>query len=334
MIEQVSTVSSRQPLSAMASRFFRQFGFLLIIAAVFSFFSVYATNFLTGSNLLNIVEGSSILLILALGMTYIVALGGIDLSVGIAFDFGAAFAIVALKNYDMAWYFAVLVGVFGGLLIGLLNAILVVKLSVSPFMATLGTFFIGSSVQRIFTNGGGPISHRRAPQEFRDLAVGKIAGIPSEIVIAFVVLVLYYLFLERSVFGKRIHAIGMQREAALVAGINVKRYLFIGFIVAGATCAIGGIIGSANLRMFSPLAGYSYLLDAIAAVFIGASLNRYGRPSVSGTLIGVLFLGVIANGLNLMGLNFNTKDALEGIILVVALALAVYQQKSLGRNHQ
>ncbi len=324
--------SSSASLKQQAVGFLKQFGFLLIIAAVFGFFSLYATNFLSSSNLLNIVEGSSILLILALGMTYIVALGGIDLSVGIAFDFGAAFAIVALKNYDLVWYLAVMVGVSGGLLVGLLNAFLVVKLSVSPFMATLGTFFIGSSVQRIFTNGGGPISHRGAPQEFRDLAVGKIAGIPSEIVIASVLLLVYFLFLEKSIFGKRIHAIGMQREAALVAGINVNRYLFWGFVIAGGTCAIGGIIGSANLRMFSPLAGYSYLLDAIAAVFIGASLSRNGRPSVSGTLIGVLFLGMIANGLNLMGLNFNTKDALEGVILVVVLMLAVYQQKSLGKS--
>jgi len=308
-------------------RFAGQFGFLILIAAVFAFFSLYATNFLTETNLINIVEGSSILLILALGMTYIVALGGIDLSVGIAFDFGAAFAIVAMKNYDMVWYVAVVIGIFGGTLVGLLNAFLVVKLSVSPFMATLGTFFIGSSVQRIFTNGGGPISHRRAPQEYRNLAIGDIGGVPAEIIIAAVVFLVYFIFLERSIFGKRIHAIGMQREAALVAGINVQRYLFIGFIIAGATCAIGGIIGSANLRMFSPLAGYSYLLDAIAAVFIGASLNKYGRPSVTGTLIGVLFLGMVANGLNLMGLNFNTKDALEGIILVIVLALAVYQKK-------
>ncbi len=314
-------------LTFTLGQFLRQFGFVVIIAAVFAFFSLFATNFLSGSNLLNIIEGSSILLILALGMTYIVALGGIDLSVGIAFDFGAAFAIVALKHYDVVWYLAVLAGVAGGLLVGLLNAFLVVKLSVSPFMATLGTFFIGSSVQRIFTNGGGPISHRRVPQEYRDLAVGKIAGIPSEIVIAAVVLVCYFVFLECSIYGKRIHAIGMQRDAARVAGINVRRYLFLGFVVAGGTCAIGGVIGSANLRMFSPLAGYSYLLDAIAAVFIGASLNRFGRPSVTGTLIGVLFLGMTANGLNLMGLNFNTKDALEGIVLVVVLSLAVYQQR-------
>jgi ribose transport system permease protein len=194
-------------------------------------------------------------------------------------------------------------------------------------MATLGTFFIGSSVQRIFTNGGGPISHRRMPQEFRDLAVGNVAGIPTEVVIAAVVLIIYFIFLECSIFGKRIQAIGLQPTAALIAGIEVKRIIFFGFIIAAATCAVGGLIASANIRMFTPLSGFSYLLDAIAAVFIGASMHPRGRPNVVGTLVGVLFLGVLANGLNLMGLNFNTKDALSGIILVLALAFAIGQRR-------
>lgn len=306
---------------------FARFGLLIIIAAFFVLFSIWSPVFLTFDNQLNIIEGSAILLILALGMTLIVSMGGIDLSVGIALDFGAAFAVVALKEYDAAWYIACLVGVGAGATVGLLNAVLVVGLRVSPFMATLGTFFIGSSVQRIFTNGGGPISHRRMPQEYRDLAVGDVGGIPTEVVIAVVVLILYFIFLERSILGKRIHAIGLQKEAANVAGIPVRHYMFIAFILAAATCAIGGLIGSANIRMFTPLAGYAYLLDAIAAVFIGAAIHPKGRPNVLGTLVGVLFLGMIGNGLNLMGLNFNLKDALSGIILVGALTLAVAQKK-------
>jgi len=194
-------------------------------------------------------------------------------------------------------------------------------------MATLGTFFIGSSIQRVFTNGGGPISYRQMPQGYRDLAVGDVFGIPTEIVIAAVVLIVYFIFLERSIWGKRIHAIGLQRSAANVAGIRVQRYMVVAFLVASATCAIGGLIGSANIRMFTPLAGFSYLLDAIAAVFIGASMHAKGRPNVIGTLVGVLFLGMIANGLNLMGLNFNLKDALSGLILVGALAFAVGQRR-------
>ena len=304
-----------------------RYGFLAVIAATFALFALLSQSFLAPGNLLNIVEGSSIVLIVALGMTLIVATGGIDLSVGIALDFGAAFAVVALKEYDAGWLTAVLVGIGGGALVGLLNAFLVVGLRISPFMATLGTFFIGSSVQRIFTNGGGPISHRRMPQEYRDLAVGDVFGIPTEVVIAALVCLAYFVLLERSVLGRRIHAMGMQRSAAIVAGLKVNRTLVLCFVLASATCAIGGLIASANIRMFTPLSGFSYLLDAIAAVFIGAAMHPRGRPNVPGTLVAVLFLGMVANGLNLMGLNFNTKDALSGIILVSALALAVAQRK-------
>jgi ribose transport system permease protein len=306
---------------------FARFGLIIIIVMFFSFFSYISPVFLTFDNQVNIVEASAIVLILALGMTLVVAMGGIDLSIGIAFDFGAAFAVVALKDFGVVWYLACLIGVMGGALVGLLNALLIVGLKISPFMATLGTFFVGSSVERVFTNGGGPISYRRMPQEYRDLAVGDVFGVPTEVVIAAAVCVVYFILLERSIFGKRIHAIGLQKNAANVAGIPVRRYMFIAFILASATCAIGGLIGSANIRMFTPLAGFSYLLDAIAAVFIGSAIHPKGRPNVIGTMVGVLFLGMIGNGLNLMGLDFNLKAALSGIILVGALALAVAQQR-------
>jgi ribose transport system permease protein len=306
---------------------FVRYGFLIVIAACFVFFALYNRSFLSVSNLTNVLEGSAILLVVSLGMTLVVAQGGIDLSVGVALDFGSAFAIVALKEFGVAWYVAVLIGILGGALVGLLNAFLVVGLSVGPFLATLGVYFIGGSVERIFTHGGGPISFRGLPVEYYDIAEGSFFGIPMKIVIGLVAVAVYYILLERSLFGKRIHAIGLQRSAACVAGIKVPTYLALGFIAASATCAIGGLMASANLRMFTPLAGNAYLMDAIAATFIGASIHPHGRPNVLGTLVGVLFLGMIANGLNLMGLDFNVKAALSGIILVAALALAVAQKR-------
>ncbi len=304
-----------------------RYGFLIVIAACFTFFALYNRNFVSVANLTNVLEGSAILLVVALGMTLVVALGGVDLSVGVALDFGSAFAIVAMKNFDAAWYVAVLAGLLGGVLVGLLNAFLVVRLSVSPFLATLGVYFIGGSVQRIFTHGGGPISFRSLPEAYYDIAAGSLFGVPMKVVIGILVVAAYYMLLERSVFGKRIHAIGMQRSAARVAGIKVSTYLAVGFIIAAGTAAIGGLIASANLRMFTPLAGNAYLMDAIAATFIGASINPQGRPNVLGTVVGVLFLGMIANGLNLMGLDFNVKAALSGVILVAALVLAVAQRR-------
>ena len=320
-------VAIGQPKRSRLRDMIIRFGFLMVFAGFAVFFTAWNPVFAGGQNVMNIFEGSAILLVVALGMTLIVATGGIDLSVGIALDFGAAFAIVALKEFDAGWLTAVSVGLAGGSLVGILNAILVVGLRISPFMATLGTFFIGSSVQRIFTNGGGPIAHRRMPDEFRNIAMGDVAGIPVEVIIAVVLCILYFIVLERSIWGRRIHAMGMQRSASIVAGIRVNKVLVFCYIAAAITCAVGGIIASASIRMFTPLSGFSYLLDAIAAVFIGAALHPRGRPNVPGTVVGVLFLGMVTNGLNLMGLNFNTKDALSGIILVSALALAVAQRK-------
>ena len=304
-----------------------RYGFLIVIGACFAFFAVYNPSFLSLGNLKNIAEGSAVLLVVSLGMTLVVAQGGIDLSVGVALDFGSAFAIVAMKQFGVDWYGAIAIAVLAGAMVGLLNAFLVVRLAVSPFLATLGVYFIGGSLERIFTHGGGPISFRQLPQAYYAIGVGEFLGVPLKVWIAAALVLAYYVVLERSILGKRIHAIGMQPSAARVAGLKVKPYMAIGFVVAAATCAVGGVIASASLRMFTPLAGNAYLMVAIAATFIGASIHPRGRPNVLGTLTGVLFLGMIANGLDLMGLDFNLKGALSGTILVVALALAVAQKR-------
>ncbi|RJL39163.1 ABC transporter permease [Pectobacterium carotovorum] len=313
------------PGGRLGLSFFIRYGFLVILLAFLVFFSLKNPIFLTLGNWGNLLQGSAVLLIVALAMTLVVTAGGIDLSVGVALDFGAAFALVALKVYGLPWQAAVLAALAGGALIGLLNAVLIIHCRIKPFLATLGTWFIGSSIERIYTEGGGPIAYRRMAPQYHDLAVGDLWGVPVPIVIVAVLWLAYYLFFERTIAGKRIHAMGLNAPAALIAGVNVRRTMFWLLIVTSVTCAIGGVVLSANLRQFTPLAGQAYLMDAIAAVFIGTAFHAQGRPNVAGTLIGVLFLGMIANGLNLMGLNFIVKDALSGVILVLALALSFLQ---------
>nr|WP_237027881.1 ABC transporter permease [Pectobacterium polaris] len=313
------------PGGRLGLSFFIRYGFLVILLAFLVFFSLQNPIFLTLGNGANLLQGSAVLLIVALAMTLVVTAGGIDLSVGVALDFGAAFALVALKVYGLPWQAAVLAALAGGALIGLLNAVLIIHCRIKPFLATLGTWFIGSSIERIYTEGGGPIAYRRMAPQYHELAVGDLWGIPVPIVIVAVLLLAYYLLFERTIAGKRIHAMGLNAPAALIAGVNVRRTMFWLLIVTSVTCAIGGVVLSANLRQFTPLAGQAYLMDAIAAVFIGTAFHAQGRPNVTGTLIGVLFLGMIANGLNLMGLNFIVKDALSGVILVLALALSFLQ---------
>ncbi|ANS43080.1 ABC transporter permease [Serratia inhibens] len=304
-----------------------RYGFMLIVIVFFLFFSWGSSVFYSLGNLSNLLQGNAILLIVALAMTLVVTAGGVDLSVGVALDFGAAFALIALKQYQLSWQMAIVAALAGGALVGVLNALLIVYFRVKPFLATLGTFFIGSSIERIYTDGGGSIAYRRMAQQYHDLAVGNLGGVPLPIVIAAVLLLGYFLFFERTIFGKRIHAIGLNPQAARAVGIRNGRYLCWLLIASGMTCALGGVILSANLRQFTPLAGQAYLLDAIAAVFIGTAFHPQGRPNVPGTLVGVLFLGMVANGLNLMGLNFMVKDALTGVILVVALALSFIQSR-------
>jgi ribose transport system permease protein len=300
----------------------KQYTFLFGFALIIVFFATRTTTFLTPTNLLNVLEGSVILLLVALAMTLVVSSGGIDLSVGVALDFGAWFAIVAMLEYGVAWQVAVLLALAGGALVGVINAFLIVGLGVTPFLATLGTFFIGRSAQQIGTGGGANISHRGAPDGFVSLTGGETLGLPNEIIIGLVLLILYYVVMERSTHGKRIHAMGLQNAAARVAGVRTRRYRTIVFMASAITASIGGVILASGLRIYTPNAGFAYLLNAIAAVFIGASMHPRYRPNVPGTLVGVLFLGVVGNGLDLLGLDFNLKAALRGAVLLVALAVA------------
>ncbi|CAK9883848.1 MAG: Ribose import permease protein RbsC [Candidatus Erwinia impunctatus] len=307
-------------------------GFALVTLFFIVLFSVANPVFLTVDNWSNLLQGSAILLIVALAMTLIVSAGAIDLSVGVAVDFGAMMALIALKTWQLPWQVAVLCALAGGVMIGLVNAFLILCCRIKPFLATLGTWFIASSAERIHTDGGSAISMRRMASEYHDLAVGSLWGIPLPVLIVFVVWLAAWLLTERTLFGKRVRAIGQNSEAARIAGIADRRTLFWVLIIASAVCAVGGIILSANLRQFTPLAGQSYLMDAIAAVFIGTAFQRDGRVSMSGTLGGVLFLAIIDNGLNLMGLNYLVKDALVGVILVVALAVSFWQSRRRQRN--
>ena len=303
----LKTSASAEQTASSPLAWLSRAGFGVITLLAIALFGWANPVFLTVDNWANLLQGSAILLIVAMAMTLIVSAGAIDLSVGVALDFGAAFALVALKTWHLPWQAAVGCALLGGVLIGLLNAFLILICRIRPFLATLGTWFIASSAERIYTDGGGAIAYRRMAPEYHDLAVGNLGGIPTPVAIVLALWLAAWLVTERTLWGKYVRAIGQNSEAARIA--------------------VGGVILSANLRQFTPLAGQSYLMDAIAAVFIGTAFTRLGRVSILGTLGGVLFLAIIDNGLNLMGLNYLVKDALVGVILVVALALSFWQAR-------
>jgi ribose transport system permease protein len=298
----------------------RRYGGLIAFFVVCLVFAIASPTFTQPGNILNILENISILLVVSLAMTTVIAAGGIDLSVGIALDL-AALVAVSLLEIGVLWPLALLAGLAAGALLGAFNSLLVVRIGISPFLATLGTLFIGQSIQRIYTHGGEPIYLRNMAEGYKFLGRGDLFGIPFEIFLAGFVLLIFYLFIERTIHGKRIRAVGLQRDAARRAGLRVTHYSTMAYIISGLASAVGGIILSASGNSYVPLSGGFYLLDSIGAVFIGTTIDPEARPNVLGTLLGVLFFGVVANGLNLVGINFYWKTVAKGVLIFLALIL-------------
>lgn len=298
----------------------RQFVFPALFIVLLVFFVSRISSFWALATLRNVVAGGAVLMLIALAMTVVVSSGGIDLSVDTSFDIGAWFVIIIMLNTGLAWPIASLLAILLASCVGLLNALLITRFKVSPFLATLGVYFIGRSFQKMGTNGGGNVEYFTMPDSFHALGTGTSFGLDNKVWTAAIAAIVVWFVLSRTIFGRRVEAIGMQESAALNMGIAVGRYKTESYVLSSVLCALGGVLLTSQLQMFTPLTGYNYQTDAISAVFIGAAMHPHARPNVGGTLIAVLFLSTLSTGLDLMGLDFNLKVAIRGLILVLALA--------------
>ncbi|WP_426240647.1 ABC transporter permease [Pararhizobium sp. DWP1-1-3] len=297
---------------------------VLALVTVFAVFSLASPTFLTIANLQSIlVNNFTLLAIVAIAMTFAVSVGGIDLSVGTAVDF-ASFAFVSLVLAGQPVVVAALAGLGAGAAVGAFNAVLISGIGISPFLATLGTLFIGRSIQQLLTNGGNPVylPPSGVPEAFRFLGRGAIAGIPVPLVIAAVIILGATIILTRARFGRVALAIGIQPSVVRYSGIPARAHVAVAFILAGLIAAVAGLILSATVTVYIPSSGSAFLLNAIGATFIGTTLSRLGRPNVPGTVLGVLLLGIVANGLLLTGLNFYWQQVGTGLLIFAVLALS------------
>ncbi|WP_428426445.1 ABC transporter permease [Pararhizobium sp.] len=297
---------------------------VLALITVFAIFSFASPTFLTIANLQSIlVNNFTLLAIVAIAMTFAVSVGGIDLSVGTAVDF-ASFAFVSLVLAGQPIAVAALAGLGAGAAVGAFNAVLISGIGISPFLATLGTLFIGRSIQQLLTNGGNPVylPPSGVPEAFRFLGRGAVAGIPVPLIIAAAIIVGATIILTRARFGRVALAIGIQPSVVRYSGITARAHVAVAFILAGLIAAVAGLILSATVTVYIPSSGSAFLLNAIGATFIGTTLSRLGRPNVSGTVLGVLLLGIVANGLLLTGLNFYWQQVGTGLLIFAVLALS------------
>lgn len=296
--------------------------FTLIIVA----FSVN-NAFLSSGNIISMLKASGFLLIASLGFTLVLIAGGLDLSVGSMLALGGVIAGVSVHSYQMPILIAILLGCSVGLLLGTINAVAVYYFNVPPFIMTLGMLYIARGIVNIVTKG---VPVYPLGEKFQSLEQGVILGIPHIVVLAFLLSILIHTILRYTRIGREIYAVGGNREAADLSGISARNvYLFVyGF--CGGLAALTGIMMASRLGSAQPGVGVGFELQVAVAVIIGGSSMFGGSGNVFGTVIGALFMTVLANSMTIMKVSVYWQNFIIGIILVLAVVIDQMNRKKTG----
>lgn len=321
----IATATRRSPRTYRSiTSWLAQYSVLIAFALVCVLFAFSSPTFLTWGNIQNVlVNNVALLAIVSLGMTLVIASGGIDLSVGAAVDM-SSMVFIMLMGTGLSLVVGLVGGVAAAAGVGIVNALLITRLRISPFLATLGVLFIGQSVQQLATNGGQPIYlvGSKAAQSFAFIGHGVLLGLPIPLWIVAAAYAIVYVLLHHMRFGRYTYALGAQPGVAWYSGLRINRDTAAVYIIGAFLSGIAGIILSATVRSYVPLSGNAFLLDAIGATFIGTTVSTTHRPSVLGTLLGVLLLGMVRNGLLLIGWNFYWQQVGTGVLIFLVLGVS------------
>jgi ribose/xylose/arabinose/galactoside ABC-type transport system permease subunit len=295
----------------------RQFGTLIGLVALCATLWILSPYFLTVSNLLNVAEQTSINAIVAVGMTFVILSAGIDLSVGSIVALAGVVLGAALQSgYGLAA--AAAASIATGVLCGVCNGVLIGVGRLPPFIVTLGMMSVARGAALLFTEGR-PVSGFDA--SFRALATGRVGFVPAPVIATAVIYLVAFFVLTRTTFGRYVYAIGGNEEATRLSGVPIRLHKTAIYGVSGLTSALAAVILTARLNSAQPIAGMMYELDAIAATVIGGTSLMGGEGTLGGTLIGALIMGVLRNGLNLLGVSSFLQQIVIGGVIVVAVLL-------------
>jgi inositol transport system permease protein len=303
----------------------RQYGLLIVFGIICLIISLITPQFLTVSNLTIIVTQVSINALLAFGVTFVIITGGIDLSLGSIVAVTGVTAAMLAHPDSYPVLIPIVMGLLAGLLMGAFNGFIITKSKIAPFIVTLGTMTIGRGLALILSDGR-PVSN--LSESFNYLGSGTVFGIPFLILIFILVFALCSIILSKTVLGRYIYAIGGNEQAARASGINIDRVKLSVYSISGLLAGLAGILLASRITTGQPNAGAGFELDAIAAVVIGGTSTAGGRGTMAGTLIGVLLIGVINNGLDLLNVTSYYQQVVMGIIIIGAVVLDSLNQKS------
>ncbi|SMG60372.1 ABC transporter permease [Paraburkholderia susongensis] len=307
--------------SSLSMKHLSRYGIVAAFVAICIALSSLNPYFLTVNNLLNILQQVSINGLLAIGMTFVILAGGIDLSVGSVVAFaGMVAASVVAGDTPHSPVVAVAAGVAVGAACGALNGVVIARFRVPAFVVTLGMLSVARGATQIY-NDGMPISG--LSDAFLFLGQGKVAGVPIPVLIFLGLFAASFVVLRYSRFGRYVYAVGGNEKSARASGVPTRLILLSVYAICGACAGLAGIVLNARTTSALTQAGVGYELDAIAAVVIGGTSLSGGIGGVAGTLFGVLIIGVINNGLDLMGVSSYYQQVIKGAVIVCAVLLDI-----------
>ena len=290
---------------------------LIILMAVIT---IINSNFLTANNLLNLLLQVTSNALIAFGMTFVILTGGIDLSVGSILALSSALT-AGLLGSGMPVTLAILISLILGCILGMMNGLLISYGKLAPFIVTLATMTIFRGATLVYTNGN-PITKGLSDTFlFQFLGQGYIVGIPFPVIIMFIVFIVLYVLLHKTAFCKSVYAIGGNEKAAYISGVKLNKVKIIIYSISGIMASISGLIITSRLSSAQPTAGASYEMDAIAAVVLGGTSLSGGKGRILGTLIGALIIGVLNNGLNIIGVSAFWQQVVKGVVILIAVLI-------------
>jgi len=292
----------------------RQFGIVLVLAVMVIFLSIVSSVFLTPGNLLSVLNQASVKGVVAVGMTFIIIMGGIDLSVGSILSLSAMFtADILMKQGIGALPTALLAALAVGLLCGFVNGFLIAQFDLQPFLVTMGTMNVFRGLDYLYS---GAISIRGLPKEW--IAFWN-SSVPWAAVIFCVIILIMLFVIKNTRYSRYVYAIGGNEDATMLSGINTRKIKIITYMINGLLCALAGILYVGRMASAEANAGMGYELDAIAAAAIGGASLAGGRGSMIGTLLGTIILAVLANGLTLLSVQSFYQVIMTGAIIIIAI---------------
>ena len=326
------SLQTAQPWRHQLFEFLYKWGMLLTVVALIALFGIASDNFLDPNNIINILRSIAIVTVIAIGVSISLSVGGFDLSVGSTASLANALVVSLFVWYGFGTTGAIVLTLLICTLVGLFNAFLIVVLKIPDMLATLASLFVIQGVAMTYSYGGSITQNMLLPNG--DMAEGLIPEIfsslgqvPVIVLIMLAVTVVVQLFLSLTKHGRRMYAIGGNPEAARLSGIRTVRYRVAAYVISALLASLGGILLASRIGSSQVNAGSGYLMDAVAAAYIGFSLAGSGKPNALGTLVGAVILGVLQNGLVMLSVPYYAMDIIKGLVLALALAITYIQKR-------